>query len=457
MSRKGRNEAAAIILSLFLAGILTSCGPAAKIPRPDHIIIITLDAVRPDHLGCYGYSRGISPNIDQLAQQGVAFLNAYANAPWTKPSVASLFSSLYPNIHRTVDRDHSLPDQVRTMAERLKESGYFTCFFNGGNPLIHEFRFDQGFDFYAYEESLDSAEVVRKLQSFLPQAQGKNIFAYIHLMDTHLPYHLHEGNRELAAQAPRNFVPGQFERRDVREPTARGELTAEEKAYLVALYDEQIRYSDKTVGELTALLQTAGILDHSLLILTSDHGEELWDHENYEHGHSLYEEVLRVPLIMVNENLPAVRLESRVRLIDILPSIMELVRPGFDRDDLAGESVWRYLKKDDGKRPVFAAGTIHGDEKFCLIKDDWKVILNTNDLTTNRPLIGFRAEDAVELYDLKTDPGERHNLRDGKSGEIAGLLKELASLINTESPIQARKEILDQKTVERLKSLGYLQ
>ncbi|MDH4271457.1 MAG: sulfatase-like hydrolase/transferase [Candidatus Aminicenantes bacterium] len=457
MSRKGRNEAAAIILSLFLAGILTSCGPAAKIPRPDHIIIITLDAVRPDHLGCYGYSRGISPNIDRLAQQGVAFLNAYANAPWTKPSVASLFSSLYPNIHRTVDRDHSLPDQVRTMAERLKESGYFTCFFNGGNPLIHEFRFDQGFDFYAYEESLDSAEVVRKLQSFLPQAQGKNIFAYIHLMDTHLPYHLHEGNRELAAQAPRNFVPGQFERRDVREPTARGELTAEEKAYLVALYDEQIRYSDKTVGELTALLQTAGILDHSLLILTSDHGEELWDHENYEHGHSLYEEVLRVPLIMVNEHLPAVRLESRVRLIDILPSIMELVRPGFDRDDLAGESVWRYLKKDDGKRPVFAAGTIHGDEKFCLIKDDWKVILNTNDLTTNRPLIGFRAEDAVELYDLKSDPGERHNLRDGKSGEIAGLLKELASLINTESPIQARKEILDQKTVERLKSLGYLQ
>jgi len=457
MTRETKNEAAAIILSFFLAGILTGCRPATKIPRPDHIIIITLDAVRPDHLGCYGYVKEISPNIDGLARQGVVFLSAYSNAPWTKPSVASLFSSLYPNIHRTVDRDHSLPEQVRTMAEMLKESGYFTCFFNGGNPLIHEFRFDQGFDFYAYEESLDSAGVVRRLRSFLPQAQGKNILAYIHLMDTHLPYHLHEGNRELAAHAPRNFVPGQFERRDVRELTARGELTAEEKAYLVALYDEQIRYSDKTVGELTALFRTAGILDHSLLIVTSDHGEEFWDHDNYEHAHSLYEEVLRVPLIMVSEHLPAARLESRVRLIDILPSIMELVSPGFKRDNMAGESIWRYLKKDNGKSPVFAAGTLHGDEKFCLIKDDWKVILNTADVGTNRPLIGFRAEDTVELYDLKTDPLEKKNLREEKPKILARLLKELASLINTESPIQARKKIIDEKTAERLKSLGYLQ
>ena len=457
MKRARKTKQAVAVWSIALAGLLSGCRPAAKIPRPDHIIIITIDAVRPDHLGCYGYSRGISPNIDRLAQRGVVVRNAYANAPWTKPSVASLFSSLRPNIHRTVDRDHSLPDQIRTMAERLKESGYFTCFFNGGNPLIHEFRFDQGFDFYDYRESLDSAEVVRRLQSFLPQAQGKNIFAYIHLMDTHLPYHLHEGNRELAAAAPRNFVPGDFERRDVREATAKGELTAEEKAYLIALYDEQIRYSDKSVGELVSIFQTAGLLDRSLLILTSDHGEELWDHENYEHGHSLYEEVLRVPLIMVSEDLPAARLESRVRLIDILPSIMDLVEPGFKKGEMAGESVWRYLKKDDGKRPVFAAGTIHGDEKFCLIKDDWKVILNTADMVTNRPLIGFRVEDAVELYDLKTDPQEKHNLREAKSKEVVGLLKELASLINTESPIQARKQILDEKTVERLKSLGYLQ
>jgi choline-sulfatase len=195
--------------------LLASCSRGTKIPPPDHIIIITIDAVRPDYLGCYGYSRDISPNIDRLARQGLVFLNTYANAPWTKPSVASLFSSLYPNIHRTVDRNHSLPEQVRTLAEMLKESGYFTGFFNGGNALIHEFRFDQGFDFYEYKDTLDSAEVVRSLSSFLSQAQGKKLFAYIHLMDTHLPYHLHDGNRELAARAPRNYVPGGFVREDV--------------------------------------------------------------------------------------------------------------------------------------------------------------------------------------------------------------------------------------------------
>lgn len=444
-------------LSILLAAVLTGCSRRTKIPRPDHIIIVTVDAVRPDHLGCYGYSQNISPNIDQLARQGVVFDNAYANAPWTKPSVASLFSSLRPNIHRTVDRDHSLPDQILTMAERLKENGYFTCFINGGNPLIHEFRFDQGFDFYDYRESLDSAEVIRGLSSFLSQAQGKRIFAYIHLMDTHLPYHLHDGNRDLAENAPRNFVPGEFERRDVREPTSRDELAPEDKAHLVDLYDEQIRYSDRSVGEMVAMFRDAGILDRSLLVLTSDHGEELWDHDNYEHAHTLYEEVLRVPLIMMGEGLPPGRLKSRVRLIDILPSIMELVEPRFKKGEIAGESVWRYLRKDNGKCPVFAAGTLHGDEKFCLIKDDWKVILNTKDLTTNRPLIGFRAEDTVELYDLKTDPREKHNLRDEKPKVLAGLLKELASLINTKSPIEARKEILDEKTVERLRSLGYIQ
>jgi choline-sulfatase len=457
MTRRFRPGKAAAFFSILLTAAFTGCSQRTKIPPPDHIIIITLDAVRPDHLGCYGYPKGISPNIDELARRGVVFLNAYSNAPWTKPSVASLFSSLYPNIHRTVDRDHSLPDQVRTMAEMLKEAGYFTCFFNGGNPLIHEFRFDQGFDFYEYEDTLNSARVVRGVSSFLANKPGKNLFFYIHLMDTHLPYFLHDGNRELAAAAPRNFVPGQFERRDVREPTAKGDLTAAEKEYLIALYDEQIRYSDRTVGELTALFREAGILDRSLLIVTSDHGEELWDHDNYEHAHSLYEEVLRVPLVMAYEPLPVARLESRVRLVDILPSIMELVNPGFERGDIIGESVWRYLEKDNGKRPVFAAGTLHGDEKFCLIKGDWKVILNTQDLTTNRPLIGFRAEDSVELYDLKTDPREKRNLRREKPKLSAGLLKELAALINTESPIQARKKIIDEKTAERLKSLGYLQ
>ncbi len=457
MTSKSKPGVAAACILILLAAVFTGCSQRAKIPRPDNIIIITIDALRPDHLGCYGYSRDISPNIDGLAARGVVFENAYANAPWTKPSVASLFSSLRPNVHRTVDRDHSLPDRILTMAERLKESGYFTCFINGGNPLTHEFRFDQGFDFYDYRESLDSAEVVRSLSSFLSQSHGKKLFAYIHLMDTHLPYHIHDGNRDLAENAPRNFVPGEFERRDVRERTAGDELTAEDKTHLIELYDEQIRYADRSVGEMVTMFRDAGLFGRSLFILTSDHGEELWDHDNYEHGHSLYEEVLRVPLIMVGEALPALRLTSRVRLIDILPSIMALVEPGSKKGEMAGESVWRYLRKDDGRRPVFAAGTLHGGEKFALLKDDWKVILNTGDLTTNRPLIGYREEDTVELYDLKTDPRERHNLRDESPGVLDDLLKDLAALINIDSPIEARKETLDEKTMERLRSLGYIQ
>jgi arylsulfatase A-like enzyme len=115
MTGKGRFGTAGVVLTFLLAGVLSRCAPAVRIPPPDHIIIIVIDAARPDHLGCYGYSRDISPNIDRLAEQGVVFLNAYANAPWTKPSVASLFSSMHPNVHRTVDRDHSLPEEIRTI------------------------------------------------------------------------------------------------------------------------------------------------------------------------------------------------------------------------------------------------------------------------------------------------------------------------------------------------------
>jgi arylsulfatase A-like enzyme len=444
--------AAGIVIGCAIGG----CRQATRLPRPAHIIIVVVDALRPDHLGCNGYAGDISPNIDGLARRGAVFENAYSNAPWTKPSVASLFTSLYPNVHRAIDRFDTLSEKALTLAERLKTKGYFTAFINGGNALLHGFNYDQGFDFYDYSESLDSAAAVRAFASLLEQTAEKRCFFYVHLMDTHLPYYPNELSAKLGPALPRDSPSGMLDRDRIRDLTSEGKLTEEDKKTLVSLYDHQITAADRSVGALVSALESRGWLQDTLLLLTSDHGEEFWDHGNYEHGHSLYDEILRVPLIILGPGVPAVRLKSRVRHIDILPTIMESVEPKFKTAGLAGRSFSSYLKRDKGKRPVFATGTIHGDEKYCLIQGDRKIVINTGYREKKRKLVGPHSAEAIELYDLNLDPREQKNLRLMERKRLGRLMRRIARLMNATPAFQAGKKAIDKQTEERLRSLGYL-
>jgi arylsulfatase A-like enzyme len=455
MNRK--NARAVVWISLALA-ISAFCGCAKKavVPRPDHIIFIVVDALRPDHLGCYGYRRPTSPNIDLLAGRGVRFENAYSNAPWTKPSVASMFTSLYPNVHQAINRFDVLSENASTLAERLKAAGYFTCLVNGGNALIHEFNYDQGFDYYAYAESLDSAAAVRSFETVLSEAGGRSLFVYVHLMDTHLPYHLNDLNRDLVGARGKEFWPGALDRDSIRELTAAGKLSGEEREYLISLYDRQVRYADARIGEMISSLESRGLLGRSLVLITSDHGEEFWEHGNFEHGHSLYDELLRVPLVIAGPGLPRTVVKSRVRHVDLLPTLMEAVDPGFDTEGIAGLSVWRYLERDRGLLPVFASGTIHGDEKYSLIRQRQKIIINTGEREKKRRLIGPHSRDQVEFYDLGRDPSEKNSIRFEKSSDLARLMKKIARLMDVKPLFQPGKKAIDKRTEERLKSLGYL-
>lgn len=446
-----------ILLALIFAlSAFSGCAKKTVVPRPDHIILIVVDALRPDHLGCYGYGRQTSPNIDRLAGRGARFENAYSNAPWTKPSVASIFTSLYPNVHQTINRFDVLSEKALTLAERLKAEGYFTCLVNGGNALIHEFNYDQGFDYYAYSESLDSAPAVRRFESLLSQTGGKNLFVYVHLMDTHLPYHLNDLNRELVGARRQEFWPGQLDRDSIRELTAGGKLSGQDRDYLISLYDEQIRYADARIGEMISALESRGLLSGSLVLLTSDHGEEFWEHGNYEHGHSLYDELLRVPLVIAGPGVPQAEVQSRVRHVDLLPTVMEAVDPGFKNEGIAGMSVWRYFKRDRGQLPVFASGTIHGDEKYGLIRGRQKIIINTGEREKKRRLIGPHSGDQIEFYDLERDRSEKSNLRFEKDRDLARLMKKITGLMDVRPLFQPGKKAIDKRTEERLKSLGYL-
>jgi len=456
--RKGDPRRVIWIFLIIAVSAFSGCGRRAPIPRPDHIILIIVDALRPDHLGCYGYGRPTSPNIDLLAGRGARFDNAYSNAPWTKPSVASIFTSLYPNVHQAINRYDVLSEKALTLAERLKAGGYFTCLINGGNALIHEFNYDQGFDHYDYSESLDSAAAVRSFGSLLSEAKGKSLFVYVHLMDTHLPYHLNDPSREISAAGtrPQEFQPGGIDRDRIRELTAGGKLSRLDMDYLISLYDEQIRYADARIGEMISALESAGLLSRSLVVLTSDHGEEFWEHGNYEHGHTLYDELLRVPLVIAGPGVPRAEVRSRVRHVDLLPTLMEAVDPEFKSEGIAGRSAWRYLERDRGKLPVFATGTIHGDEKYSLIRGRQKIIINTGEREKKRRLIGPHSLDQIEFYDLERDPAEKTTLRYEKNKNLARLMKKLAGLMNVKPLFQPGKKAIDKRTEERLKSLGYL-
>ncbi len=203
-------------------------------------------------------------------------------------------------------------------------------------------------------------------------------------------------------------------------------------------------------------LESRGLLGGSLVLLTSDHGEEFWEHGNYEHGHSLYDELLRVPLVIAGPGVPRAEMKSRVRHVDLLPTVMEAVDPGFKNDGIAGMSVWRYFKRDRGQLPVFASGTIHGDEKYGLIRGRQKIIINTGEREKKRRLIGPYSPDKIEFYDLERDRSEKSNLRFEKDRDLARLMKKITGLMDVRPLFQPGKKAIDKRTEERLKSLGYL-
>ncbi|MCK5221719.1 MAG: sulfatase, partial [Candidatus Aminicenantes bacterium] len=244
-----------------------------------NVLIVVIDALREDTLGISGYGHNTSPEIDKFARNSVIFKNAYTSSSWTKPSVASLFSALHPVSHNTLGIKLKLPDELNTLAEVLKNDGYRTFFLGGGNPFIgSKFSFDQGFDHYFNKKS-NAAGLSSRFSKLLPELKKGKFLAYLHYMDVHLPYNKNKFNYIFSSRRGNyKFIPGEIKRRGVRELNRKGELTENDKVELKVLYDGQIRYVDKHIGKLLEMLKSESLLKNTLVIITSDHGEEFWDH-----------------------------------------------------------------------------------------------------------------------------------------------------------------------------------
>jgi choline-sulfatase len=398
-----------------------------------NIFLIVIDSLRFDHLGCYGYHRETSPAIDKIAGEGITFDRAISQSSWTKPSVASLLTSTYPEIHGVKSIKDRLSTHETFLPTILKKFGYVTGCIQTNPFLSSESGFNQDFDFYLelfdkvpgmYKPRIN--EAINAVCDWLDQFTHNRFFLYLHVLDTHNPY----------------TPPKEFNRFGDTEQD---------------LFDGEVRFVDYYIGLIRCYLALKGLQEKTLFIITSDHGEEFGEHGHRYHAKHLYEEVLRVPLIFSSPALipSGLSIPTQVRSIDILPTILELLGiPPLAKHQ--GESLLPLLKL--APTPARPAISQIGEEN-CATRKTEVVALTTE----NYKLIWNKKNDAKELYHLQRDPREENNIAYEEKEKTQELQSQLENLLQRpdETPFHYRsapkKISFDEDLLKRLRGLGYIE
>ncbi|HEX2645339.1 MAG TPA: sulfatase, partial [Thermoanaerobaculia bacterium] len=395
----------------------------AQVRRPN-ILFIVVDTLRADHTTPYGYKRETTPNLERLlAGPGVVAENAYSQAPWTLPSVTSFLTGCYPGeLLGDNFAAYGIPADVKSLAQRMSALGYQTGGFYANRTLHSGNGFDRGFDtFYSPAATEpDAAELNARALPWLGAHRRDPFFLYVHYIDPHDPYVNPEvvDNRtpfypEYRGKVAGNWIHGIYNGRLKLEDPER------DVAQVVALYDTEIHYADRFVGELIEAIPP-DVLEDTLIVFTADHGEELHDHGGWKHGYTLYDEQIHVPLFLRwDGHLPAGRrLPGTVRLLDLVPTLLDAVGEKPD-PALPGVSLLPALagKAALPRLPAFAQHMMTGPLRAAVVLDRKKLILfngrtpfaPADDLQKYLWTLDLARLKRVELYDLAKDPGERAN------------------------------------------------
>ena len=423
-------------------------------PEPPNVVLIVIDTLRYDHLACYGGERNTSPAMDALASESARFVRAYATAPWTIPSIASILTGRFPSNHGALQLNSKLPAEALTLAEILASRDYLTAGVVSHILLYRSRGFSQGCDHYAeaagrdVHNSLTTDKVTDRATEFLERfaTQEQPFFLFVHYFDPHYNYVRHP-EYGFAADSAGRLLGGE-DLEELRE--IEDDLSPEEFAFLADIYDEEIRHTDAGVGRLLGKLRELGLYDRTLIILTGDHGEEFGDHGRLGHSRTLYEEVMRVPLIIREPSRePRARVvESPVSLVSIVPTVLDLAAIPADSLVFQGESLAPLLSGPP-PRPGVLFFEVDFDEmkayKKGILIDRLKVI--RDDVTGK-----------VELYDIRADPHELADL----AGERSDILSELSPVLDRQSAVARDAGLtpetspLSESDVIRLRSLGYI-
>lgn len=454
----------------------------AELPRA--VVLIVIDTLRADHLGCYGSTRGLTPTIDAFAARSITFRQAVAPSSWTRSSVASLLTSRYPTALACLDREDVLQEEELTLAELLRSRGFHTLAVSANGNAGRAFGFTQGFDVFYDEPPWDARrryeddpEAARKITGDIvtaaalhlvetrdEAARRRPLFLFAHYVDPHDPYFPHDGL--LDEPVPAGRFSGSRTDLD-RMKRMRAEHTEVDRERIRHLYRREVRYGDQRLGDLfLGLHQAFGSLDDLLVIVTADHGEGLWDHGERAHGCDLYEEQTHVPLLV---HLPGMTeadarvVERPVSLVDVAPTILDVC--GFPRpEEFQGvplRMLWEQGTRGADHEYLYSEMSIDGRDFEALRSERYKVVRDRS-----RPL---GSADAYQLFDLLDDPRERIDLARSQDPDVLTLLARYqeylwrwSSRIAASGAVEGGSgatidlEALDPSTRAALYGLGYI-
>jgi arylsulfatase A-like enzyme len=469
-----------VIVLVSIAVVVMAAGLFLWLPKGmpvAHVIIISMDTTRPDHFGCYGNTWMHTPAIDSLAKESLVFTNYYTVSPVTLPSHTSLFTGKYPINHGVPANGYMVNKKNKMLAEILKEAGFDTVGFIGAFPLSKWFDFNQGFDYYdeRFEKNIKDKNVSHHQRSAQQVTDGVidyfakhgfpgQLFLFVHYFDPHNPYEPPLKYKEMYRHKYREY--NKIMASGDRLAKSNGDMAptafmAHQKRK-ARHYAGEISYMDYHIGRLLDYLRTKKILDHSILIITSDHGENLfWDRHPFSHGWDTYQGVVRAFCLM---RTPAAvhnpkKIGQMVTSIDILPSLLKYLKlpvPGdidgqaFDfqgnRGDLFREEC--FIESSKPTKITDNSRWRNIGNARCIISEGYKYIYTPHNKTE-------------EFYNLSVDPFEVNNMIDSKEiaiiNRIARMKRKLEKWIFSAHPMKSKfQENQKKETIERLRSLGYL-
>ncbi len=444
---------------------------------PPNVILISLDTLRSDHLKCYGYGRETSLHIDSLAADGALFRNAYSSTSWTLPSHMSLLTGLDNRNHGVDKANPHLDISIATLADLLRKNGYLTHAITGGALVSHRFGFSKGFDDYReFKRSQHhprSAETLfRHFNQWVSKNKDKRFFLFLHTYQTHDPYTCpspynsaffdgksmpwKEGDMEkiLFGNKRKNHIPFRS-------------LSSLEQENVIALYDGEIHYTDEVlIRPLIEELKKLGLYQNTMIILTSDHGEEFFDHGAWYHGHTLYEELIQIPLIIKfpHSEYRDQQIGDTVRIVDIMPTILEQLGIDYSPYSLDGISLIPYLRGESQPEQIALAdldspeNTFTLPVKITLIRNGYKLMLNNDFGQPPETYLPVPPPIAlVELYDIKNDPLERNNIAPQNEDIVRDLIDKISAIYESSAKEKVKKRKgLNKELEETMRALGYI-
>ena len=465
-----------IAIGLFTIGLLLGCAngngksiePIADDTRgiitAKQVVLVVVDALKASELGTYGYDRNTSPHLTALAREGILFEQFRAASCWTVPSFATLLTGMAPSAAHAGDifdkgryerGAPKLRKDIPTLAEYLGDDIASAALVT--NPYLHPYRgLGRGFDTYDHENAdhhhyRNAKKATDKAIGWLSRHKDAPFFYLLHLFDPHVPY-------RAPAPIERMFVghePGRLDidsRDQFREIRSHAlKLTDDEKGYLRDLYDAEVRFVDEQLGRLIDAMDDMGILETSYVVFTADHGEEHFEHGGFEHGHRFEDEVVRVPLVI---RAPGGKWHAGQRVpwsaghADIYPTIVEWFGKAIPRH-LGGESLNPLITgESQAHRTVYMEHNLYGPYRFAWFDGRYKLITD-------------RAGQSTWLYDLDTDPLEKHRLQEHAEIDAmkANLLQHRAQLARRVGPQTGAPETPPQVPADvqtALRSLGYI-